>query len=229
MKTLIGLLLIFSLSTCKKPVGSHVKVEKTDRTYLALGDSYTVGDAVYQEESFPYLTVSQLNTDGYKTQLPHVIAATGWTSGTLLTVIKNTELDDQYDFVTILIGVNNQYSKLSTAAYRADFQEILDIGIARSKWGRRGVFVISIPDWSATPYGQSKSNPKVQSADVEVFNAINKEVALNASVNYIDVTEISRRALTDPAMTSIDDLHPSGKMYQEWVNKFYPILKKEIQ
>jgi lysophospholipase L1-like esterase len=135
-------------------------------------------------------------------------------------------MDDKYDFVTVLIGVNNQYVKKSISAYRAEFIEILNLAIVRSRGGRATVYVISIPDWSVTPFGKLKDT-KLESASIDLYNNVNREESKNASVNYVDITPASRIADTDDSYTSIDGLHPSYKMYREWVGKLYPLVKRE--
>ncbi|SKB76460.1 SGNH/GDSL hydrolase family protein [Daejeonella lutea] len=229
MKFIIGLFLVFSVSACKKNLvnGGSGDGHPETKTFLALGDSYTSGEGVIQSESFPFQLAAKLRASGVKMETPHVIARTGWTTVNLLAALKEEPMDDKYDFVTVLIGVNNQYVKRSLTEYRTHFVEILNSAISHSRGGRATVYVISIPDWSVTPFGKLKDT-KLESASVDVYNDVNREESKNASVNYIDITAASRIADTDDSYTSIDGLHPSYKMYKEWADKLYPLVKKEL-
>ncbi len=224
----ILILFIFGLGvSCNKVELNRTPQKLMDKTYLALGDSYTVGDAILQKESFPYQLVQQLNASGVKTEEPTVVAFTGWTTANLITGISQAKLADKYDFVTLLIGVNNQYVQASEDIYRKEFHELLNTAISHSGGGRATVFVLSIPDWGVTPFGKLKA-PRDVSSEINRFNAINKEEAHNASVHYIDITSGSRLAESDQSLTSIDSLHPSGKMYAEWVKQLLPLVRKEL-
>lgn len=227
MKVFLFFVMLISSGSC----GINKIVGKTDthmnKTYLALGDSYTIGEAVPQKESFPYQLVSQLNINGLEIAEPKIIAVTGWTTADLISGVKASRLSKTYDFVTLLIGVNNQYRKYSAETYRKEFVDLLNIAINHSSKGQNSVFVISIPDWGHTPFGQQK-NPDEIRAEIDKFNAINKEVALTAGVHYIDITPGSRLALTDQSLIALDGLHPSGKMYKEWVKQLLPQVKREL-
>jgi len=228
MKRFLPLLLVLvSVFSCLKPELPKSIIQFSDKTYLALGDSYTVGDAIYQEESFPFQLVDQLNAAGIKTSDPDIVAYTGWTSSNLIDGIKQAKLKERYDFVTLLIGVNNQYMKFSKEIYRKEFAELLNTAISHSAGGRATVFVISIPDWGVTPFGQLKDPLKV-AIEIDAFNKIIQEEVFNARVHYIDITPDSRLAGIDQSLTSIDGLHPSAKMYAGWVKKLLPLVKKEL-
>jgi len=216
-----------TFTACRKPEVGRGVFEFTNKTYLAMGDSYTAGDAVYVGDSFPVQLVAKLNASGVKTDPPHVFAFTGWTTTNLLEALKLYRLDDKYDFVTLLIGVNNQYMKQSKEVYRQEFRELLDIAVSHSRGGRATVFVLSIPDWSVTPFGKLKDTEEAV-REVASFNEINRKESGDASVTYIDITEISRLAAIDPAYTSGDSLHPSGKMYAEWAEKLFPLVKARV-
>ena len=229
MKFILGLFLVFSISACKSDLLYNAPGDEDPRskTFLALGDSYTSGEGVIQSESFPFQLAAKLRVAGVQIETPHVIAQTGWTTVNLLAALKEEPMDEKYDFVTVLIGVNNQYVKRSLTEYRSHFLEILNSAISHSRGGRATVYVISIPDWTVTPFGKLKDT-KAESASVDVYNNVNREESNNASVNYIDITAASRKADTDESYTSIDELHPSQKMYREWVEKLYPLVKKEL-
>ncbi len=229
MKFFLALLFVLSFTSCRKQVnqdnsgGKHPEI----KTFLALGDSYTSGEAVIQSESFPFQLADKLRAAGVKIETPHVIANTGWTTINLLVALKEEPLEEKYDFVTVLIGVNNQYVKRSLTEYRTHFVEILNKAISHSRGGRATVYVLSIPDWTVTPFGKLKDT-KLESASVDMYNDVNREESRNANVNYLDITAASRIAETDDSYTSIDGLHPSYKMYKDWADKLYPLVKKEL-
>ncbi len=197
--------------------------------YLALGDSYTIGEAVRANESFPYLLASKLNTESYLTATPTIIATTGWTTDELINAVAESDiLDKKYDIVTLLIGVNDQYRKMSEDNYRIKFEQILNTAIHFANGDKNRVFVLSIPDWGVTPFAEGKGDEI--SPVIDQFNAINKQITTEAGVsNYIDITDISRLATDEPDLIADDGLHPSGKMYQLWVDKLNPLVLKRLQ
>jgi lysophospholipase L1-like esterase len=228
MKRLIPLLaLIYLFVSCSKSELPQTLRVVSDKTYLALGDSYTVGEGVYQEESFPFQLVDQLNAAGIKTLSPDVVAFSGWTSKNLLDGIKQSNLKPKYDLVSLLIGSNNQYLKYSKDTFRKEFVELLNIAVSHSVGGRATVFVFSLPDWGVTPFGQLK-NPSEVTLEIDAFNKIIEEEAFNARVHFINITSESRIAGVDQSLTCIDGLHPSGKMYAGWVKKLFPLVKTEL-
>lgn len=193
-------------------------INKPILTYLALGDSYTIGESVAQRESFPYLFAAQLRTQGLNIANPKIIAKTGWTTDELQIAIKTESLTQAFDFVTLLIGVNNQYRGYSRDTYRKEFKELLQTAISFAKGNKKRVFVISIPDWGVTPFGLSSGkNTRAIADEIDAFNAINKEETLAMEVSYTDITPDSRKAATDVSLIAKDGLHPSGKMYLQWV------------
>ncbi len=219
--------MILSVSSCRKQVDASGGEHLGMKTFLALGDSYTSGEAVIQSESFPFQLADKLRAEGFKVENPHVIASTGWTTINLLAALKNEPLKEKYDFVTVLIGVNNQYVKSSLNEYRTHFVEILNKAISHSRGGRATVYVLSIPDWTVTPFGKLKDT-KLESASVDIYNKVNREESKNANVHYVEITAASRIADTDDSYTSTDGLHPSYKMYKDWADKLYPLIKKEL-
>jgi len=225
MKSLLMMLVITAINSCdaKRPA-TDTSAISTGKTILALGDSYTIGESVLKEQSFPYQLAKQLNADGIKTENPKVIAQTGWTTSDLLGAIESEKLTVKYDVVTLMIGVNNQYSGGSQETFRKEFNQLLDTAISHSKTGAAGVFVISFPDWTVTPFGREQGF-KGPSAEVDTFNAISKQETAKREINYIDITPASRIAESDRSLIAGDGLHPSGKMYGEWVRAVYPLVK----
>ncbi|MGF1923902.1 MAG: SGNH/GDSL hydrolase family protein [Bacteroidia bacterium] len=197
-----------------------INQENTDKpvlTYLALGDSYTIGESVTANESFPYHLAARLRQKGLNVTTPKIIAKTGWTTDELQIAIKAENLTQKFNFVTLLIGVNNQYRGYSKDTYRKEFRELLQTAIGFADGHKKNVFVISIPDWGVTPFGQSSGKTAKSIADdIDAFNAINKQETLAMEISYTDITPESRKAAIDASLTAKDGLHPSGKMYLQW-------------
>jgi lysophospholipase L1-like esterase len=196
--------------------------------YLVLGDSYTIGENVPQIDSYPYQLTNLLNFHSPQVKPPTIIATTGWTTDELINAIAKSGITDKkFDFVTLLIGVNDQYRKLSQDNYRAKFEQVLNSAIDFAKGDTSRVFVLSIPDWGVTPFASGQDS--VIGPQIDQFNAINKAISLKAGVNYLDITGISRQAATDLTLIAPDGLHPSGKMYMEWVRLLEPMVQKRIK
>lgn len=196
--------------------------------YLALGDSYTIGENVPQIDSYPYQLTNLLNFHSPQVKPPTIIATTGWTTDELINAIAKSGITDKkFDFVTLLIGVNDQYRKLSQDNYRAKFEQVLNTAIDFAKGDTSRVFVLSIPDWGVTPFASGQDS--VIGQQIDQFNAINKAISLKAGVNYLDITGISRQAATDLTLIAPDGLHPSGKMYMEWVRLLEPMVQERIK
>ncbi|WP_199120216.1 SGNH/GDSL hydrolase family protein [Pedobacter sp. ASV28] len=185
-------------------------------SYLALGDSYTIGEAVGQEVSFPYQLSALLNERGLPIAVnPEIIAKTGWTTDELYQAIQEKNVQQTFDLVTLLIGVNNQYRGYSQEVYRKEFAELLKMAIDFAGGNKERVYVLSIPDWGVTEYAkQHGRNLKTISGEIDAFNEINRQETLLRQVSYIDITPISRQ--DEPELTANDGLHPSGKMYGQW-------------
>jgi lysophospholipase L1-like esterase len=184
--------------------------------YLALGDSYTIGESVPAGQSFPYQLVNELNKSKHHLNKPEITATTGWTTDELIDAISQRGIaQKKYDLVTLLIGVNDQYRGLSQENYKIKFQQVLLAAIKFADGNKKHVFVLSIPDYGVTPFG--KENEGRISAEIDRFNGINKESSTSQGVNYLDITGISRRAKNEQGLVAPDGLHPSAKMYALWV------------
>ena len=186
--------------------------------YLALGDSYTIGQSVPVEDRFPHQTVAKLKQSGRQFAEPEYIATTGWTTGNLLPAIRSANKPKNFDVVSLLIGVNNQYQGRDTAEYRDQFTQCLQEAISHAGNRKERVFVISIPDYGVTPYGKTM-NPERIAKEIDAFNTINYQVSINFGINYIEITKGSRDAINDISLVATDGLHPSGKEYQKWAEK----------
>lgn len=186
------------------------------KNYLALGDSYTIGQSVLAAERFPAQTLSILSQSNISFNAPEYIAQTGWTTGNLINAMNaSPPSKTTYDFVTLLIGVNNQYQGRSQAEYATEFTVLLDKAILYAGNREKRVAVLSIPDWSATPYANGRDKALI-ALQIDSFNIINKQIALAKGVNYIDITPSTRMAATDLSLVATDGLHPSGKEYSKW-------------
>jgi len=187
--------------------------------FLALGDSYTIGESVSPTERWPAQVVVALRAQGVAVADPEIIAVTGWTTDELNVGIDRAQPQSRYELVSLLIGVNNQYRGYDTGEYRKEFAALLKRAIGFAGDEAQRVIVISIPDWGVTPFAQhSGRNPATIASEIDLFNAINREETERAGARYVDITPGSRRALTDTTLIAGDGLHPSGKMYTEWAN-----------
>ena len=185
--------------------------------YLALGDSYTIGESVAEVQRWPVQLMQAFKTRGYETEAPEIIAVTGWRTDDLRNAIATRDPRRDYDLVSLLIGFNNQYQGRSVSEYEKEFEALLEIAIAHARKDKSRVFVLSIPDYGFTPFGKEKQE-KI-SEQIDTFNAVNKRITLKKGVAYVDITDISRMGLKQPDLVADDGLHPSGKMYALWVER----------
>jgi len=195
--------------------------------YLALGDSYTIGESVAASERWPVQLTARLRARGLPIDDPLLIATTGWTTGELAGAIEQANPIGPFDLVTLLIGVNNQYRGRSEDEYLRQFHALLQRSIAYAGNDPARVIVVSIPDWSVTPFatglGAEKSSVARIAGQIDRFNAINRAETERSGAHYIDITPLSRAAATDRSLLAPDGLHPSGKMYAQWVQVIEPI------
>src|SRR5665213_1933510 len=185
------------------------------KTYLALGDSYTIGQSVDVNESFPVQTVQNLKNLHFSFSEPDIIATTGWTTADLINTLNARPPQHKYSLVTLLIGVNNQYQGKSLADYKIEFTELLNRSILYADNNPHHVFVLSIPDYSVTSFAKGSDTAKI-AKEIDAFNAANKSISLNAGAHYIDITSISREAKIDQFLIAADGLHPSAIQYKRW-------------
>lgn len=190
------------------------------KRYLALGDSYTIGESVPERARWPVQLAKRLHIAA-----PQVIAKTGWTTGELDAAITKENPKGTFDLVTLLIGVNNQYRGRSIDEYRAQFRELLKRAIGFAGDDASRVVVVSIPDWGATAYAQGRDRAQI-AREIDAFNAVNREETGGARARYADVTPVSRRAAD---LVAPDGLHPSEKMYAEWVKVVLPEARAALR
>ena len=200
----------------------------TPLQYLALGDSYTIGQSVGEKERFPYLTASLLRLQNIPVAEPVYIATTGWTTANLLAAIEQTPALGTFDAVSLLIGVNDQYQHMDTSEYRVRFTKLLDTAVALAGNRASRVFVLSIPDYSATPFVAKESKARIYN-ELNVFNAIAKEITTSRNISYTDITPLTREVVTDATLLASDRLHYSGKEHQKWANLLAPAIKSAVR
>jgi lysophospholipase L1-like esterase len=191
--------------------------------YLALGDSYTIGEGVEEKGRFPEQLALDLSKQGFDVQT-EIIARTGWTTDELWQGIESRELNPPYDLVTLLVGVNNQYRGRNVDEYRLEFEQLLEKAIFLAGSDPSRVIVISIPDWGVTPFARvSGASSALISTQINEFNGVNKELAYEKGASYVDVTGISRQAEGDSTLLAKDGLHPSAIMYAKWIELVLPV------
>lgn len=195
--------------------------------FLALGDSYTIGESVSLAERWPVQLGVLLRAEGFDLDDPTLIATTGWTTDELWAGIDRANPQGPFDLVSLLIGVNNQYRGHSRDEYREQFVALLQRAIGFAGGDPARVLALSIPDWGVTPFAEGR-DPAAIAADIDAFNALNREEAERLGAHYIDVTPISRKAADDPALVADDGLHPSGKMYAEWARLALPVARAAL-
>lgn len=204
------------LSSCAATSHSAATNTGNGLRYLALGDSYTIGRSVPVAGRWPLQLAAALRARGRPVAPPRILARSGWTSQDLLSAMGNGPTTEQFDLVSVLIGVNNQFQNDSIETYRRDLREIFRRAIALSKRGRHAVFVLSIPDYGATPYGAADAGTIGRAIDR--WNRVYRDVAGEYRLKFFDITGISRRGAEDPTLVSFDRLHPSAAQYRLWVD-----------
>ena len=201
--------------------------QKKAYSYLALGDSYTIGQSVLSSENFPNQTVQLLNQQNYNFKSPEILATTGWTTDELQNNINSHTFTPPYDFVSLLIGVNNQYRGRSVENYKPEFETLLKQAIQFAGGNANRVIVVSIPDWGVTPFANGRDRAQI-AREVDDYNAANKYISVIYKVNYIDITPGSKEAATDLSLVAGDGLHPSAKEYTRWAQKVFAVIKQQL-
>ena len=207
------------------PATSYTQVAENTgpkKTWLALGDSYTIGQSVSAGDRFPSQTANLLKQSGINIGQPDYIATTGWTTNDLEVAIQ-TKNPGNHDVVSLLIGVNDQYQTHDTTGYRQRFTNLLDKAIQLANGKKQNVFVVSIPDYSVTPFAADRDTARIRK-ELDWFNAINKSVTDAYNCTYLDITPSTREAGTDRSLIAYDGLHPSGLEYRRWANRLAPMM-----
>ena len=184
-------------------------------SYLAVGDSYTIGEQVLLSESFPYQAVQLLRSKNIEIAAPEIIAKTGWTTNELHAAILQTIFLEKYDFVSLLIGVNNQYRERSTDNYEKEFEQLLKKAIELACNKRHNVFVLSIPDWGVTPFAKDRDTKKIED-QIIAYNSVCKKITLRYNCTFLDITTAQKNNSIKAEMIAADGLHPSALEYNKW-------------
>lgn len=215
-----------ALSFCARKLNMNTP---TTYTYLALGDSYTIGEGVPAEDNFPHQTVSLLKKAQIDVLPPNIIAKTGWTTDELQDAINIAKPDTTYNIVSLLIGVNNQYRGRSPEEYTTQFEQLLKQAIHFAGNTPSHVFVVSIPDWGATPFAEGRDRAQI-TKEIDAFNVINNSIATQYNVHYIDITPGSRDVTNDLSLViTADHLHPSAKEYSKWAVKLSAAIQESLK
>lgn len=228
MKTLSSFLFLISLLACQpnklKNTTDETTMADIPMTYLALGDSYTIGEGVAEKDRYPTILVEKLNqsTDNQWAEA-EIIAKTGWTVDELEEGINSAApKGEPYDLVTLLIGVNNQYRGRSVEDFQLEFEQMLLRAIGFAGNLPNHVVVLSIPDWGVTPFAVEKgSDSEKVASEIDAYNLAKKEICEKYGVAFIDITEDYRQIGASPEMLVEDQLHPSGLVYQRWAQALY--------
>nr|WP_298931092.1 SGNH/GDSL hydrolase family protein [uncultured Allomuricauda sp.] len=194
-------------------------------SFLALGDSYTAATSESTINSWPEQLVQILKKKGTSVNTPEILAKAGWTSTDLLKTIESQQLAPSYGLVSLLIGVNNQYKGKDINIFKEEFPKLLDTSIALAQNNPKNVFVLSIPDWSVTPFARLRDKKKIVK-ELNNYNTIIEEEAKKRNVMFIEITQSSRNAAVNPSLIASDSLHPSKKMYKIWAKKISKKLFK---
>jgi lysophospholipase L1-like esterase len=190
--------------------------------FLALGDSYTIGESVDVKERWPEQLSAALNAQGKNIGRPQIIGVTGWRTDQLKKAIEEAHLTSDYGLVSLLIGVNNQYQKRTAESYAPEFEELLRKAIELAGGDKTKVIVLSIPDYGYTTFG--KPNQAEISSAIDEFNKVNQSITEKMGVKYINITDLTRQGLSNPEYVAGDGLHPSGKMYSLWIPRILKAL-----
>lgn len=210
VKRSIGLIAIFLLL-----LNMSTSAQKKQVSYLALGDSYTIGEGLPLEENFPNQLAKMIRAKGIEVAGPDIVAKTGWTTFELKDGIAAAKLKEQYDWVTLLIGVNNQYRGLAPEDYAREFEQLLKQAIQFAGGKSSNVVVVSIPDWGATPFARERNRALI-TEQIADFNLRNSRISSKNNVRYVDITEGSREAMINPELLAGDKLHYSAVEYARW-------------
>lgn len=196
---------------------------KTAKSWLALGDSYTIGEQVPLHDNFPYQALKILREAGMNIYAPEIIAKTGWTTDELNDQINKTPFLEKYDIVTLLIGVNNQYRGRNWYEFKIEFTHLLQKAIAFAGGNNDNVFILSIPDWGVTPFAKDRDIPRI-AKEIDQYNDVCRTVSAELKCHYIDITTGQRRDGANAEFLAGDLLHPNGKEYGKWATKLAELI-----
>ena len=197
-------------------------------TFLSLGDSYTIGESVAEADRWSVQLAGMLRKDSADVANPDIIARTGWTTADLQDAIKASGNQKTYSLVSLLIGVNNQYRGQSQDRYRTEFRELLQTATKFAGGKAAHVFVLSIPDWGASPFAAGRDKAQI-TREIDQFNAIANDECQKAGIAYVDITPLTRLAANDNSQFASDGLHYSAKQMRQWAEKALPVSKNLLK
>ncbi|MDP2687584.1 MAG: SGNH/GDSL hydrolase family protein [Aequorivita sp.] len=203
--------------------------EKISNKYLALGDSYTIGESVCSNCNYPKQLTDSLNKTSNEKASVKIIAKTGWTTTDLLSAIAAEKPSKDYDLVTLLIGVNNQYQGKPFAVYEEELPKLLDMAIGFAKGKAENVIVLSIPDYAFTPFGQKSGKAEKITSELKRYNTFAEKIAEEKGVKFVNITPITQKGLENTALVASDGLHPSEVAYKKFVEMMFESTSKKIR
>lgn len=204
-------------------------LERHTVKYLALGDSYTQGESVCESCSFPMQLMERIAKQEKVKVVTEVVAETGWTSSELISSLRSKKLGSDYDLVTLLIGVNNQFQGKDIKTYEMDLSNLLLKAVQFAGGDKEKVILISIPDYAYTPEGQNNADPSTISTEINQYNTIAKKLASANGIAFVNITDITRQGLANTELVAEDQLHPSASAYSSFVSEIlYEIKKKQL-
>lgn len=228
-KIVVLLLSAVGLTNCSVSEDKVINQNPTTKTvkYLALGDSYTNGQSVCETCRFPIQLQDTLKKRLQPNDIfiTNIIAQTGWTTTNLKSAITSQNPSNDYDLVSLLIGVNNQYQNKPFSLYEQEFPELVAIAIAKAKGIKANVIVVSIPDYAYTPFGNGNTTISTQ---IDAYNAFAENYCIQNNITFINITDITRQGLAQPNLVANDGLHPSQLAYKKFVERIYPIVKVKL-
>ena len=227
---LLSIALLVGGCAVQLPVASKPASAVAEATFLALGDSYTIGQGVRAPERWPVQLAQLARHQGLRLRAPALVARTGWTTAELQAGIEQTHNHQQYDLVSLLIGVNNQYRGQSVATYRAEFRQLLCTAVHFAANRPGHVIVLSVPDWGQSPFGQRPGrDPNRTGAEVDQFNRAAQAECQEAGVAYINITPLTRVAAGDASQFTRDGLHYSGRQMRLWAEQALPVVRQLLR
>ena len=195
--------------------------------YLALGDSYTIGEGVSDQERWPTVLVELLALRGIQVGPPHYVAQTAWTTDELSDAIDAANPAGTFDLVTLLIGVNDQYRSRPVSSFEGEFKALVKRSIAFAGQRAARAIVVSIPDWGATPFAEGRDRDRI-GLEIAAYNTKAESITRALEAHWVDVTEASRAMLDDPSLVATDGLHPTGPMYRRWAELILPVAERAL-
>lgn len=213
--------------TAVSETGTRATEREGPARFLALGDSYTIGESVASDQRWPVQLVKALRSEGIEIQSPRIIAETGWTTDELADAVQAAEPEHRFDLVSLMIGVNNQYRGRAVDDFREELDRLIERAIRLAGGSAGRVILISIPDWGVTPYARKdERSPERIAAEIDAFNDVIRELAKRHGTRHVNVTDISREVADDILLVANDGLHPSPQQYRRWTKRILPVARE---